>query len=156
MIECPHCHTRVLPAASGRCPACGKSLTDREGADPMRTSMTIRENARLPAVCYRCGTPTDRHVTVRHKWKASGDSWIARALALLMVPFWPLWLLLWWLLGRSPRHSIRMRLPQCVPCSQLEAPNAQHVDFGAGEMTFVVHKGFRAATAALGKPLRSK
>lgn len=146
-VECPHCYTRVLPSAAGQCPACGKNTRDpRLGSALPRTKTTIREGASLPAICYNCGTPTDRMTTIRRRWQAAGDSWIVRAMAFWVAPGW---ILLSWLLGRSPRHTMRVRLPECVSCSQVSTPTVEHTDFGTGEITLLVHKGFRAAMSAL-------
>jgi hypothetical protein len=145
-VECPHCYTRVLVSAAGQCPACSKNTKDpRLGSAPPRTKTTIREGVRLPAICYNCGTPTDRTTTIRHRWQAAGDSRIVRAMAFWVAPGW---VLLSWLLGRSRRPSMRVRLPECVSCSQVSTPTLEHTDFGAGEITLVVHKNFRAAMAA--------
>ena len=146
-VECPHCYTRVLPSAAGQCPACGKNTRDpRLGSALPRTKTTIREGASLPAICYNCGTPTDRMTTIRRRWQAAGDSWIVRAMAFWVAPGW---ILLSWLLGRSPRHTMRVRLPECVSCSQVSTPTVEHTDFGTGEITLLVDKEFRAAMSAL-------
>jgi hypothetical protein len=148
-VECPHCYTRVLAAATGQCPACGKNTTDpRLGSAVPRTKATIREGTRLPAICYHCGAPTDRMTTVRRGWKGSGDSWVVEAMALLAMVLAPFWALLWWLSRRPKPHSMRVRLPQCVPCSRVSAPIVEHTDFAAGEITLLVHKDFRTAMAA--------
>ncbi len=148
MVECPHCYTRVLPSRSGQCPACGKNTKDAPlGSALPRTKITIREGTRLPAICYNCGTPTNRMKTIRQGWQGAGDSWIGRAVALIMLILAPFWVLLWWL-GRSPRpSSMRIRLPECAACSRASTPNVEHTDFGAGEVTLVVHRDFRAAVA---------
>lgn len=28
IIECPHCHRRVIPAGSGECPSCNRNVND--------------------------------------------------------------------------------------------------------------------------------
>ena len=147
--ECPHCYTPVLPSASGQCPACGKNTKDACLSSALvRTKITVREGVRLPAICYNCGQSTDRTRTISRGWQSAGDSGIVQVVALIAMIFAPFWALLWWL-GRGQRpSSIRVRLPECVACSRASTSNIEHTDFGAGEITLVIHKDFRAAMAA--------
>lgn len=146
VIECPHCTTQVLPSASGQCPACGKNA--RDGTQSKYTSMTIHDGALLPAICYLCGSATERRVAIRRKWQASGDSWFAKVPAILLMLFTPVYFPLR-ILGLKPKPSVYVRLPQCASCSNIEAPNPRHVDFGAGEIVLVVHKNFKAAARGM-------
>ncbi len=34
IVECPHCHTRVLPKVDNICPACRRNILDTQDVDP--------------------------------------------------------------------------------------------------------------------------
>jgi hypothetical protein len=150
LSECPHCHTRVVPLAENVCPACRRNLSDLAGADVNLTSVTLSDSTRLPRVCYRCGAPTERTVSVKRSRPLPGAG---------LIPSWFVFLffsipvaILAWTLRRKARASVLLYLPECAPCSQLGRPKPSHVDFAAGEMTLIVHRAFRDALRALGRP----
>ena len=39
VVQCPHCHVRVLPKANNICPACRKDMTDLQGVDLNQVSL---------------------------------------------------------------------------------------------------------------------
>ncbi len=56
IVECPHCHTRVLPKADNICPACRENILDTHDVDPNMVSLSVRESQDLPPYCYRCNS----------------------------------------------------------------------------------------------------
>jgi hypothetical protein len=125
IVECPHCHTRVLPKANNICPACRNDMSDLEGVDPNQVSLSIHESEELPSFCYSCNMYTERYVRV------SGDK--ESDLEALLFG------------RRAPEDTsnVIMNLPQCEQCGEIDEPEPVDVDYEHQKMTFVVHRGFR-------------
>ena len=150
VIECPHCLTRVLPNPEGICPACGKNTADTRGLDLSRTAMKIGPNARLPAVCFHCATPTELVYRVVRSQRASvtGQDAGQRLLWTVLSLFFG-WIRAWTHLRNSARETLRVELPICESCSQNIQPEPERVDFADGLMTFVVHRQFKEQALGL-------
>jgi hypothetical protein len=145
--ECPHCHTYVMPKDSGQCPACLRDTNDLSGTDPHVTSLTISESQKLPPVCFRCGRAaqsTHRVVARRRNPYVASRAWEVLIIGWLFAL--PLWLYRRFLGPYGDR--LELRLPICDECGAREKKHAIkpiHIDFDNYEMTFLVHKDFRAA-----------
>lgn len=123
VIECPHCHVKILPTANNICPACRRAIADAEDTDPDQASLTIHESEELPSFCYSCNQFTERTV------KISGDT--DSGLASLFSK------------NEVDTSNVVIYLPQCDGCSDNGAPEPLDVDYEYQKMIFVVHKGFR-------------
>ena len=150
IVECPHCHTSVIPKDNGECPACLKNMSDLSGVDPNVTSLTISQGQTLPAICFRCGRAarsTHRVVAKRKNPYVQSRAWEVLIIGILFAP-------LVWLYRRffgSIRDRLEIRLPLCDGCAVKEGRDAIkpiHIDFDNYEMTFLVHKDFSAAAIA--------
>ena len=64
LIECPHCHVRVLPMQNNICPACKEVISDSPGVDLNKVAIVVRESQKLPPYCYSCNSYTDRYVRI--------------------------------------------------------------------------------------------
>ena len=125
LIECPHCHKRVIPKANNICPACREDMSDMEGVDPNQTSLTIHESDELPSYCYSCNMYTERQIRV------SGDKESA------------LGTMFFGLNRPEDTSNVIIYLPQCEVCSELNEPEIVDVDYEHQTMTIRVHRGFR-------------
>src|SRR5258706_3469682 len=125
IVECPHCHVRVLPLSNNICPACRNDMSDLQGVDPNQVSLTIRESEELPSFCYSCNRYTERQIRV------SGDkeSDLEKALFGLASP--------------EKTTNVIIYLPQCEECAEWKEPERISVDYEHQAITIVVHKGFR-------------
>jgi hypothetical protein len=124
IIECPHCHVKVLPTSNNICPACRKDIASPEGVDPDEVSLTIHEAEELPPLCYSCNQYTDRTIRV------SGDK--ESELGSFFSPTD---------VGTS---NVVIFLPQCEGCGdEFGEPELVNVDYEYQKMTLVVHRGFR-------------
>lgn len=123
IIECPHCHVKVLPTADNICPACRENMSDLQGVNPNQVALTIHESEKLPSFCFSCNRYTERTVRV------SGDD--DSDLPLLF--------------RRSEENTsnVILYLPQCENCSESGEPEPLDVDYEYQKMTIVVHRGFR-------------
>jgi len=74
IIECPHCHVRVIPTANNVCPNCHEDVTDMTGVDPNQVPLTVSETEEFPSHCYSCDQYTDQHVRL----SSDGESSIER------------------------------------------------------------------------------
>ena len=124
-LECPHCHTRVLPKANNICPACGDDISDLEGADSNQVSLSIHESEELPSFCYSCNAYTERYVRLSGDKESDLEAFIFGQ--------------------RDPKDTsnVIINLPQCEQCSELDEPEPVEVDYEHQKMTFVVHRGFK-------------
>ena len=134
-IECPHCHTRVLPSKDNICPACRMDISDMDGVDPNMVSLTVHESEQLPYHCYLCDVYTDRFVKLEGDKESSLEKGL-RLLGLFLTPPW---------LKRTDEFTanVYIYLPQCESCAELEDPTPLRVDYEEQTMTFVVHKKFK-------------
>jgi len=141
-IECPHCHTRVLPLANNICPACRKDISDTRGVDPNLASMVVHQLANLPPSCYSCNSPTERYVKITETVQMGGDSPLTKffLMVVAVITLRP-WVLR--SLTEGKKSSVTIHVPQCERCAQSGKPKPNHIDFEEQSMTFIVHKGFR-------------
>ena len=125
IVECPHCHVRVLPRANNICPACRNDMSDLQDVDLNQVSLTIRESEELPSLCYSCNHYTERRIRV------SGDkeSDLEKALFGQASP--------------EKTTNVIIYLPQCEECAEWKEPERISVDYEHQAITIVVHKGFR-------------
>lgn len=124
IIECPHCHVKVLPTANNICPACRMNISDLSGVDPNLVSLTIRESEELPAFCFSCDQYTERTIRVSGEKESDFGS--------LFAP------------SDVDTSNVVIYLPQCDTCAdQFGEPEPIHVDYEYQKMTLAVHRGFR-------------
>ena len=141
-IECPHCHTRVLPLANNICPACRKDISDTRGVDPNLASLVVHQLDSLPHYCYSCNLPTERNVKIMEKVEIGGDSPFAKFL-LLVLGILTLRLSILGSRQEGKKSSVLVSMPQCERCAKSGKPKPNYVDFEKQSMTFIVHRGFR-------------
>jgi hypothetical protein len=125
IVECPHCHVRVLPKANNICPACHNDMSDLQGIDPNQVSLTIRESEELPSFCFSCNRFTERRIRV----SADKESDLETALFGLASP--------------KKTTNVIIYLPQCEECAEWKELERVGADYDHQTMTIVVHKGFR-------------
>lgn len=137
IVECPHCHTRVLPMANYICPACRGDISDISDVDPNVVSIIVRESDELPPYCHSCNSSTERSVKI----KGEEESDLTRVfLALAGIFFFrPKWALE----EETNTPNVIIYFPQCDECAQFGKPAPIQVDFENQTMTFLVHPGFR-------------
>jgi hypothetical protein len=131
IIECPHCHTRVLPKADNICPACRENILDTQDVDPNTVSLTVRESQDLPPYCYLCNSYTERYVKIEGDPEATWETMIRT-----LVPHWKRQ-------TDEATTNVFINLPQCEACAEREEPTPLYVDYDEQTMTFVVHQGFK-------------
>jgi ribosomal protein L32 len=125
IVECPHCHVRVLPLANNICPACRSDMWDLEDVDPNQVAFTIHESEELPSFCYSCDLYTERRIRV----SADKESALETALFGLASP--------------DKTTNVIIYLPQCDECGQWKEPERISTNYDHQTITILVHKGFR-------------
>lgn len=145
IIACPHCLSRVLPMANGRCPSCQRDT--RAAKRSTSSKVTLRAGAPLPEVCVCCGDPAAARVTV-HETQSDGRlAWPLRLASVLINP------ILYAVAERDlteRRSEMDVELPICLLCRDTrEPPKPSYANFARRELTFVVHDRFAAALAEL-------
>jgi hypothetical protein len=125
VVECPHCHKKVVPKANNICPSCREDMSDMEGVDPNQTALTIREADELPSFCYSCNMYTERQIRI----SADKESDLENMLFGSSSP--------------EETSNVIIYIPQCEVCSDLNDPEPVEVDYEHQTMTIAVHKGFR-------------
>src|SRR4051812_909327 len=126
LLECPHCHRRVLPLASGECPSCHKNTADTHNANHNVTLLSITEATTFPATCCTCNAQTNNLVKVHRSGKMAGASRpgekstsAADGLALSIFGLFGKLAYLFWQAGRQSEpgsSSLRIYVPQCKRC----------------------------------------
>ncbi len=124
IIECPHCHVKVLPTANNLCPACRRDISDPSDTDPNQVALTIHESEELPSFCFSCNLYTDRTIRVSGDKGSDFDSLFKTS--------------------DVDTSNVVIDLPQCDKCGEeIGEPEPVHVDYEYQKMTLVVHRGFR-------------
>ena len=144
LINCPHCHTRIVPMSDGTCPACQKDTQDGAGLDLSRTSIHVNQGDVLPPICCECGQPTSRRVAVYRKASGRGEPSTILGLVVFALVSWPVGLYFTFR-GLANKTIAQVRLPQCEACARRGPPQPRYVDFGNARMTFIVHKNLKDA-----------
>jgi len=124
IIECPHCHTHVIPMANNICPSCREDMLDMQGVDPNRVALAVHESEEFPSFCYSCNTYTERLIRVTPDKESDVETL---------------------LFGQRPPESttnIIVYLPECELCSELEVELVE-VDYEHQTMKIMVHRGFQ-------------
>jgi hypothetical protein len=140
LIECPHCHVRVLPMQNNICPACKKVLSDSPSLDLNKVAIVVRESQELPPYCYACNAHTDRYVRIEGEEEPLWSKILLGIGAFLFLrPSW---------LRRSDQIdeqtvNVFIFLPQCEQCAEFGKPKPIRVDFEDQQMTFLGSSGFR-------------
>ena len=140
-VDCPHCHTRMIPMTDGTCPACQKDTRDTTGLDLSRTSIRVSQGDVLPPVCCECGQRTPHMATICRKTSPDREPSVAAILSSI-VPWAKLWLVFREIADIS---VVQVEMPQCEACATRGLPEPRYVDFGNARMTFVVHKNLKEA-----------
>ena len=125
IVECPHCHVRVLPMANNICPSCRNDMTNLEDVDPDQVSLVIHEAEKLPSYCYSCNRYTERYIRV----SADRESDLETALFGRPLP--------------ENTTNIIIYLPECEDCAEINTPTKTSADYDHQTITLIVHKGFR-------------
>jgi hypothetical protein len=125
IVECPHCHTRVLPLANNICPACDNDISDLQDVDMNQVALTIRESEELPTFCFACNRYTERLVRV------SADKESDMENALFGVP------------PPNKTTNVIIFLPECEECAEWKEIEQTGADYDNQTITLVVHKGFQ-------------
>ncbi|HXD11401.1 MAG TPA: hypothetical protein VN653_15150 [Anaerolineales bacterium] len=125
VIECPHCHIKVLPMVNNICPSCHNDMTELEDTDPNQVSLVIHEAEEFPSYCYSCNRYTERYIRV------SADRESDLEVALLGSPL------------PENTTNVIIYLPECENCSEINTPTKTGADYDHQTITLIVHKGFR-------------
>jgi hypothetical protein len=73
LVECPHCHRRVLPLVGGECPACHENTADAGSGNPDETLLTIMEVTKYPDISCNCMEPTTNRIRVHWAGRLAGS-----------------------------------------------------------------------------------
>jgi hypothetical protein len=125
VVECPHCHVRVIPKANNICPACQNDMSNLQDVDPNQVSLVISESEELPTFCYSCNRYTER--TIRASSDKESD--LEKALFGWASP--------------ENTSNVIIYLPECEECAEWKEPELVNVDYDHQTITIVVHKGFQ-------------
>lgn len=125
IIECPHCHTPVIPLANNICPSCREDMSNMQDVDPNRVALAVHESEEFPSFCYSCNRYTERLIRVT----ADEESGIETLLFRQRPP--------------ESTSNIIIYLPECELCSELEVELVE-VDYEHQTMKIMVHWGFQA------------
>ena len=124
IIECPHCHTRVIPKANNICPACQKDILDLSEVRPDQTAFTIHDTEDLPDHCYACDQYTERVIQL----SADAESLIS---SLFEMP------------EPEDTTNVILYLSECEACSELNRPQIVDIDYEHQTLTIMVHVNFK-------------
>ncbi len=158
MIECPHCHTKVLPQLDGTCPSCLKNTREKPADSTVK--VRLRGGCEMPKCCHQCGDFTSRTTNVQFTEPgADGDGFapspfaalaFLNAFAFVFLIFVSFFRAIGYLLQRESSirtSTVRIRLPQCRDCGKKRKPYPHRIWFAEKEMDFVVNPDFAAEFA---------
>ena len=161
--ECPHCHRRVLPLASGECPSCHKNVADTTGVNIHETMLPVSEATKFPAVCCSCGEATTNVVKIIRSGRMAGVA--ARTSDSSMNGAWPavylfnpiaaLFALVFaTALGKNQaagEASLTIRVPQCKSCAAKSVIDVPMVDLEHARLGIIVSRRFAEASEAMNR-----
>lgn len=124
IIECPHCHTRVIPQSNNVCPNCHEDVTDISGVDRDHAPFTVSETEEFPSYCHSCNQYTDRYVRVT----SDNETFLEQILFKNSLP--------------EDTTKVFVFLPECELCSDKDVELVD-VDYEHQTMKIMVHHGFR-------------
>jgi Zn finger protein HypA/HybF involved in hydrogenase expression len=124
IIECPHCHARVIPLQNNLCPACREDIQYVQNTDFQRVAFALHESEELPQYCHSCNTATERLIRISADEESTLETLIFGE--------------------KSPESTsnVIIYLPECENCSDLEIELVE-VDYDHQMMKIMVHKEFR-------------
>jgi len=140
IIECPHCHRRVVPADSGACPSCGKNVADQDALNTQMRVLVVRGQMSFPQLCFNCGEPARRWVKIEIS-NVDAMTSVRRGLVSRIFMFGGLLSAF-----EAAKHDIFVTLkpPICDSCRKRGIkPETQSYDLEDREMRVVVHRRFR-------------
>jgi hypothetical protein len=139
IVECPHCHTRVLPKSGDICPACGSATKHTADTVTTDTTLAVRPGMAFPPICIVCGKEQSRYHTItRRQYVASDSSNRDSSLGMgLLLGVFGLLLRLPFL--RSAR-SVAVEVPICRECEKFAKDRLRYVNFEESTMTLIVHR----------------
>ena len=124
IVECPHCHTRVIPTANNIYPNCHEDVSDMAGVDPNQVPFVVSEAEEFPSFCYSCNQHTDRYIRV----SSDNETFLERLLFQNTLP--------------EDTSKVIVYLPECEACGENEVELVD-VDYEHQTMKIIVHRGFR-------------
>ena len=146
ITECPHCHRRVVPSASGECPSCGLNVADEDALGKKMRLLVVRRGQSFPNICFNCAEPALKLVKVKISNVDAGVT-VGRILFSMVMPFARL---LSAFEAAKTDIFMTLKVPICDTCRKRKIrPEIQAYDLEAKEMRVVVHEQFRDST--LGK-----
>jgi hypothetical protein len=155
LLECPHCHRRVLPLSSGECPSCHENTKDIRDADPKVTLLTITEATKFPQTCCVCNEPTKNLVRVRRSGKMAGASQpgketlsVADGLAVSLFGLFGKLAYLFWQAGKQGEpgsSALQIYVPQCKQCAGDKKIEPASADLEHHRLSILVDKRFATA-----------
>ena len=124
IVECPHCHVRVVPMENNICPACRENIQYLQNTNFQSVAFTLHESEELPSYCHSCNAHTERLVRVAADKESSLDTIIFGE--------------------SSPEHTsnVIIFLPECENCSDEEIELVE-VDYDKQTMKIMVFPGFQ-------------
>lgn len=137
--ECVNCYSKIIIKSDGKCPACGKSATIKDGPIDV-ARVDIIEAARCPGICSQCGTTTEKTIGITKKRQVGGESLLVRILLAIARPA-----TLWNSTIKGKRQSVTISVPLCEDCKNRTSIEVKHVDYDKAFMNIVVHSKFREA-----------
>lgn len=124
IVECPHCHTNVIPYVDNTCPNCGEDVLDMAGVDLSRGAFFVYESEEFPPCCYSCGRFAERLIRVTSDQESGLETLLFS--------------------NRPPENTsnVIVYLPECELCSESEVELVE-VDYEHQRMKIMVHQGFQ-------------
>jgi hypothetical protein len=161
MLECPHCHRRVLPLASGECPACHENTTDKLHANENVTLLSIMEATKFPKTCCTCNEPTENLVNVQRSGRMAGVSEPKRestsAGDALFLSFLGLFGKLIYAFSHVSDGSgagvstLKIRVPQCKQCAAKKRIEPASADLEHHRLSILVDRCFATVVAEMNR-----
>jgi hypothetical protein len=140
IVECSHCHVRIVTTADGFCPGCRKNPLD----PTEHTVVHLLHGSTLPSVCIHCGLPTERFVDFCRSNGAPRPFGLLNVVLFLVSAALGSFALIWRDSQLAPRREIRIALPRCEHCRDAVL-QPERVDFATRSIVLVAHRRFAEA-----------
>ncbi len=143
IVDCPHCHGRVIPMTGHICPACRKDMRQPSDGDPNMVRVSFDDAQQLPAICVTCGKKTGETTRlVRRGYDQPSRQRGEDSTAAFTGLFGLLGLTIFRLLGFG-KKTVSRAIPLCEDCRAAQGVSVLTTDFERNRFTILAHRSFR-------------
>lgn len=144
IVECLHCHRRVIPSDDGICPSCSEHALTAPAEGAELCLLSLRGIEKFPNVCFQCSEPAEKRSSTRLKNTNTGKNLFALIIGVVSPVLGILTRFAPGARGDQKEYEVNVSLPICKWCAHKKLqPKIDSFDVENHEIRVLVHKQFR-------------